>query len=305
MQHPAEDDPKATGRTKQLRARQLILAAGALGSTYLLLANRNRLPGLSSRLGHGFSGNGDLLTFALNARTGSGKPLRLDASHGPVITSTLRVPDARDGVGGRSRGFYLQDAGYPDFLDWLIQVAAIKSDLPPLVLFIWHRLLARLLGRGGSGLDRDLRALLADTRLSAGSLPLLGMGRDVSGGQFTLGDAAAPDRMRLDWSKDGSQPYFDEAVNVSRSIAKQLGAEFREDPLTQFFSRLITVHPLGGCAMGVDREHGVVSPRGQVFGHPGLYVADGAVMPGAVGPNPSWTIAALANLFATAMLGEE
>ena len=39
---------------------------------------------------------------------------------------------------------------------------------------------------------------------------------------------------------------------------------------------------------------GVVDAEGEVFGHPGLYVADGAAVPTALGVNPSLTIAALA-----------
>jgi cholesterol oxidase len=39
-----------------------------------------------------------------------------------------------------------------------------------------------------------------------------------------------------------------------------------------------------------------------VFGVPGLYVADGSVMPGPVGANPSLTIAALAERFAQRMV---
>jgi choline dehydrogenase-like flavoprotein len=58
-------------------------------------------------------------------------------------------------------------------------------------------------------------------------------------------------------------------------------------------------HPLGGCPMGRDKTEGVVNSHGAVFGcPPGLYVADGSVMPGPVGPNPSLTIAALADRFA-------
>jgi cholesterol oxidase len=62
------------------------------------------------------------------------------------------------------------------------------------------------------------------------------------------------------------------------------------------------VHPLGGCPMGRNEREGVVDSYGEVFNHPGLYVADGSVMPGPVGPNPSLTIAALADRFATRIL---
>jgi cholesterol oxidase len=48
----------------------------------------------------------------------------------------------------------------------------------------------------------------------------------------------------------------------------------------------------------------VVDPFGRVFGHPGLHIADGSVMPGPVGANPSLTIAALADRFADAILAE-
>jgi cholesterol oxidase len=65
---------------------------------------------------------------------------------------------------------------------------------------------------------------------------------------------------------------------------------------------VITVHPLGGCPMGRSASEGVVDASGNVFGYPGLYVADGSVMPGPVGPNPSLTIAALADRFADRIL---
>jgi cholesterol oxidase len=48
--------------------------------------------------------------------------------------------------------------------------------------------------------------------------------------------------------------------------------------------------------MGADVRAGVVDATGEVFGHRGLFVADGSIMPGPVGPNPSLTIAALAGL---------
>jgi cholesterol oxidase len=82
-----------------------------------------------------------------------------------------------------------------------------------------------------------------------------------------------------------------------RQLAGALGGVFKDNP-TWHLSRLVTVHPLGGCPLGRDEQEGVVNAYGEVFNYPGLYVADGSVMPGPVGPNPSLTIAALADRFA-------
>lgn len=55
-----------------------------------------------------------------------------------------------------------------------------------------------------------------------------------------------------------------------------------------------TVHPLGGCAIGTDPSAGVVNHAGEVFGYPGLFIADGSLYPSSPGVAPSLTIAALA-----------
>lgn len=47
--------------------------------------------------------------------------------------------------------------------------------------------------------------------------------------------------------------------------------------------------------MGLTADEGVVDSFGELFGYPGLYVVDGSVMPGPVGPNPSLTIAAISD----------
>lgn len=51
-------------------------------------------------------------------------------------------------------------------------------------------------------------------------------------------------------------------------------------------------------AMGRDAREGVVNAYGEVFNYPGLYLTDGSVMPGPVGANPSFMIAAFANRYA-------
>jgi cholesterol oxidase len=84
-------------------------------------------------------------------------------------------------------------------------------------------------------------------------------------------------------------------------MAHALGGRFADSPIW-FLKRVITVHPLGGAPMGRSSGEGVVDPYGNVYGYPGLHIADGSVMPGPVGPNPSFTIAALADRFSDRML---
>jgi cholesterol oxidase len=123
------------------------------------------------------------------------------------------------------------------------------------------------------------------------------MGRDVPDGRMRLYRG----RLHVDWTKRRSGPYFDRVRETSKRIAHELGARFLDDPIS-YIGRLITVHPLGGCPMGRHQQEGVVDPYGEVFGYPGLYVADGSVMPGPVGANPSLTIAAVADRFAERLL---
>jgi cholesterol oxidase len=89
----------------------------------------------------------------------------------------------------------------------------------------------------------------------------------------------------------------------SKAVAEELGGTFLDNPIW-LLSRVVTVHALGGCPMGRHEREGVVDAHGRVFNYPGLHIADGSIMPGPVGPNPSLTIAGLADRFADAILEE-
>jgi cholesterol oxidase len=298
VEHREEDEgtPTATASLprRTVTADRVVLAAGTLGTTWLLLRIRAALPGLSDALGTRFSGNGDLLTFATRC-----SPEPVEPSYGPVITSAFRVPDALDGGGAEGRGFYLQDAGLPQFATWLLQAADLPRTVADVAPEVIARMARRAFGRDGdTNLSAELARAFGDCSLSAGVLPLLGMGRDVPDGRMTIEDG----RLQVDWRKQGgSDAYFDRVRALSERMADELGAGFM-DNLIWHLNRVITVHPLGGAPMAGDPARGVVDANGEVFGHPGLHVADGSVMPGPVGANPSLTIAALADRFADAIL---
>jgi cholesterol oxidase len=56
----------------------------------------------------------------------------------------------------------------------------------------------------------------------------------------------------------------------------------------------LTAHILGGCPMGRNDQEGVIGLDCQVHNYPGLFVVDGSIMPANPGVNPSLTITALA-----------
>jgi cholesterol oxidase len=289
-------------KTSQLPLRRitcdrLVLGAGTYGTSLLLLRSRAALTGLSPALGSRFSGNGDLLTFVI-PRLGRA-PVELDASFGPVITAAIRVGDAVDGGDATGRGFYLEDGGYPGFTDWLLQSTDLTGTVFRFTEFLTRWMLDHLTRSSDTSLSKQVSHLLGKGALSAGSLPLLGMGRDVPDGQLGLRGG----RLEAQWTTRSSEEYFRRVRDTTRELASSLGAEFLDNPIW-FFKRIVTVHPVGGAPMGRDATEGVCDSYGEVFNHPGLFVADGAVMPGPVGTNPSLTIAAHADRMAEHILSQ-
>jgi cholesterol oxidase len=265
-----------------------VLSAGTLGTTLLMLRN---LPSVSPLLGTRFSGNGDYLTFAHGCR----KAL-IEGSRAPVITSAALLDDEHQG--GDAPGLVIEDGGYPAFAAWMVQ--ALRS---PANLWRWRRWALRLLwGRLRGTLDLEmgagLSALMGDQTEESGTLPMLTMGRDTPDGKMHLRDG----KLDIDWHKRGSERLFLRAEDATKRIAAALGGRHL-DPLRLLLP--ITVHPLGGCPMGyVDGRDGVVDSFGRVFGVEGLSIADGSVLPGPIGVNPSLTIAALADRHAEQLIGD-
>ena len=278
VHEPGDDAPPST---KTLTCRKLVLAAGTLGTALLLLRSRPSLPGLSRRVGHGFSANGDYLAFAADCDTGNGD--RIDAWRGPVITSSARSVD-RDSDDGPA--FRVQDGGFPAWAGWVTQVGGIKRNALRAELQARRVIQGRLRGSPDENLSADLSELLGEG--GAHMLPLLSIGRDIPAGRLRLRGR----RLDVEWRKDESAALYERTEAAARRITARLGGDYL-DPLKML--RPITVHPLGGCAMSADKTNGVVATTGEVHDVPNLSIADGSVLPGPVGINPAMTIAALAH----------
>lgn len=266
-------------RERTVHGARVILAAGAVGTPRLLLMNRGALPGLSPATGKRISANGD----ALAVIRGADRPL--DPSHGPVITASMRVGEGDSSSG---RGYRIQDGGAPVLADWMWESLEFPKLPWRMRRTILREIRGVLLRRRDTNLSAELSGLFTDR--SANVMPVLGHGRDIPNGRYVLDE----DRLDLDWSSQPSKDYYRGLDALFRKVASELGGKVVKSPWKRL-NRSITIHPLGGAVMADNPRHGVVDPWGEVFGFPGLYVADGAAMPGPVGVNPSFTIAAFAD----------
>jgi cholesterol oxidase len=257
--------------------RRVILAAGSLGSTEILLRCRDQyktLPHLSRFLGYNWSSNGDFLTPAFY------DDRKISPSQGPTISCAI---DFLDGSVGDAQ-FFIEDGGLPDMLGNYLEEKA-KGGIKK----FRNRKYKILLKAIGEVLR--MRDPLGHT------MPWFAQGIDAADGRLYLGRpwyAPWKRKLKLNWDIDRSEAVINAIVNMHKRLAEATGGKPWVSPTWTILKNLITPHPLGGCNMGTTIDNGVVDHRGAVFGCPDLYVADGAIVPEAVGLNPSRTIAAVA-----------
>jgi len=109
----------------------------------------------------------------------------------------------------------------------------------------------------------------------------------------------------LEWNKGKLRSkYIQQNSSILSQIYSTLDEIARRSKKAIYYTKkwLITVHPLGGARLSGQRETGVVDAQGEVYGHPGLYVADAAALPAAPGAPPSMTISAWSRHVATGIL---
>lgn len=119
---------------------------------------------------------------------------------------------------------------------------------------------------------------------------LFAMGRDEPNATVGFDGTGITTSMR----RSLAAGLFDDIEEAIGRIAQHYQARRLIPPRGRIREGLFTVHPMGGCSIGASPEAGVTDHTGEVFGHPGLYVADGSLYPRSPGIAPSMTIAAVA-----------
>ncbi|MCX4238253.1 GMC oxidoreductase [Streptomyces ortus] len=95
----------------------------------------------------------------------------------------------------------------------------------------------------------------------------------------------------LNWQTAWKQPSIDMAKTIFDKINAKEGTIYRTDLFGTYkiWGDHLTYHPLGGAVLNKATDN-----YGRLHGHPGLYVIDGALVPGNTSVNPFVTITALA-----------
>jgi choline dehydrogenase-like flavoprotein/pimeloyl-ACP methyl ester carboxylesterase len=305
----------------KIRARKIVIAAGSLGSTELLMKSRSNEFQVSPMLGNRFSSNGDMIFSAFykdqNIKIKSlPSPAEKYAlrNTGPTITGLI---DRRTNDGF---GVVIQDMSGPSpttrLFKEMIATAKIFNDMTHLNIESYH-----------STSDFLDRASLNENAFESTAV-YAAMGRDGAEGRLVLPesvhyssisniDEIHEGLVTVDWKSLRKNPLFDNQLNLIQKMHDSKGQKATVIPnpvwkmLPQRIAKLVnlkkgppmTVHPLGGAVMGDNAYTGVVDEYGKLFKvsesnqepsyHQGILILDGSIVPTAVGINPALTIAAI------------
>lgn len=225
------DTTGAVVETREIGCAHLFLGAGSLGTTELLLRARDTgtLPNLSSKVGAGWGGNGNIMLG------------RANYTWNPTGANQSTIPAmAID--------------------DWANAANPVFAEIAPLP----------------AGTETWASLYLAITK-------------NAERGNFTYN--AATDAAVLNWARSQNQPSVTAAKTLFDRINSANSTIYRYDLFgdTRAFADDFCYHPLGGCVLGQATDI-----YGRASGYSGLYVTDGALIPGSTGVNPFVTITALA-----------
>lgn len=304
----------AEGASRWITTRKLILSAGTLGTSEILLRSQQHCPDqlpFSHQLGKRFSANGDNLTLGYDH--GDANAVADEDSHpiarmiGPTITGIVDA-EIRDKAPRASRSMVIEELAVPGPLRRIFEESVTFADTLESLVTVDesdHR---------DGHPDDDPYAVNA-RKIKRTSL-FASMGDDGAAGTLRLVNAVGSNDgdgfITVDWPEAKRHPLFEAQAQQIADFAKGAKRDGRTiaNPLLNLVPKalksfiddargpVLTVHPLGGCAMADSVDDGVVDSFGQVFRRdggifPGLIVLDGSIIPSALGTNPALTIAAM------------
>ena len=268
------------GFSSNIKARQVIVAAGCIGTIKLLLRCKyvtGSLPNLSDQLGQQVRTNSEAITGIMERDPNSPR----DHSRGIAITSHF-MPDEVTTI---------EPVRYNHGSDFIRLLVMPAGD--------GYRLASRLFSSLRTILSQPKDILIFFKRLNwtKASLLLLVMQHLDNRLNFSIGRSLLTGFRRglISTPTHGKMPptYIPIANEVTRTVAQKLNAIPMNGSPDLLLNLSTTAHLIGGACISGSPKNGVVNTKHEVFGYSGLMVCDGSVIPANLGVNPSHTIIAL------------
>ncbi|HEX8991057.1 MAG TPA: GMC family oxidoreductase [Anaerolineales bacterium] len=268
------------GSIRKVRARNVIFAAGVMGTIKLLLELRDikkSLPELSPCLG-------DMVRTNSEALLGSvARKADVNYSQGVAISSIYNY-DAITRV---------EPVRYPDGSSLMRYLAAPLIDPNVSVPMRIMRFLAWAVTH-----PLDFARALFLPGWAHNVTIILVMQRADNRMCFRIGRSVFTLFRRGMVSEPVPGHEIPSQVPGSHELTREFAKRTNGIPLGSVGENLLglptTAHILGGAPIGRNASESVVNDRFEIHNYPGLYIVDGSIMPANPGVNPSLTITALA-----------
>lgn len=269
------------GRMRRLRARNVVLAAGALGTVGILFRSRDEagtLPKLSPKLGERVRTNSEALV-GVTARGSD-----VDYSEGIAITSIFQADEVTQ----------IEPVRYPQGSSFMKLLAAPMIETGGGSGAKLLKILGKMLL---NPLDHVLRAKLLPGWARRTTI-LLVMQTEDNLMQVKRGRSIYSAYRRGLVAEHDEDATIHAQIPIGNAVTRNLAQRVNGIPQATLHETLLnmptTAHILGGVPFGHDADDGVINVQCEVHNYPGLYVVDGSIMPANPGVNPSLTITALA-----------
>lgn len=266
---------------KRIRAHNVVVSAGAVGTNRLLFRCRDithSLPNISPHLGDLVRTNSEALTAITDSHS------QPDYSKGVAITSVFQADEST----------HIEPVRYPDGSSLLPHLLSAPLSAGG------HGFFGHLIGSIRQGLRQPLgflktklfyrwerRSTILLIMQTEDNLLRLRLGRNL----FTLF------RRDLITLRDEARPV-EAVVETGHLVTGMFADRVNGFPQGMVNESLLnipsTAHFMGGVPFGETAAEGVIGLNCEVHNYPGLYVVDGSIMPANPGINPSLTITALA-----------
>ncbi len=260
-----------------LRAKGLVLAAGALGTNTLLLdlKRKKRLPNLSEHLGRFARTNSETMLGVRSFK-------KDDFTRGVAITSSVHPDDET----------HLEPVRFGKGHDAMCALVAALTD--------GGKRLPRMLRWLGNELRHPVRNFRIRSPHNWAKETIILLVMQTVDNYFHL-------KRRRPWffpfatvlaSKPGGDSrhptWFPAGNDFGKRLARRIGGGAANVISEVTVGAPITAHILGGCSFGPTPEEGVIDERNRVKGYAGMFICDGSQIPENLGVNPALSITAFA-----------